>query len=150
MVSILEEAQSQVARFVNSAMVLAYWQIGRELVESRQGGAERAGYGAQMLVSRIAPASSSASRLEVLSARLQERVGRGYSTTNLRYFRTFYKAYADRSPTIRHIGSGEFGGSPSSDSGHGRRKIRHIGSGVLGDLESASWRVTGACSKLVA
>jgi len=35
--------------------------------------------------------------LEVLSARLRERVGRGYSTTNLRYFRTFYLAYRDRS-----------------------------------------------------
>lgn len=38
---------------------------------------------------------------------LLTRVGRGYSTTDLRYFRAFYLAYRDRRPEIRHIGSGE-------------------------------------------
>ena len=38
--------------------------------------------------------------LEALSARLQERVGRGYSVRNLRYFRSFYQAYIDREPSI--------------------------------------------------
>ena len=32
---------------------------------------------------------------------------RGFSTTNLRYFRSFFLAYANRRPAIRHIGSGE-------------------------------------------
>ena len=32
-VDILEEARSHVARTVNSAMVVAYWLIGREIVE---------------------------------------------------------------------------------------------------------------------
>lgn len=31
----------------------------------------------------------------------------GYSTTNLRYFRTFYLTYCRREPQIRHITSGE-------------------------------------------
>jgi predicted nuclease of restriction endonuclease-like (RecB) superfamily len=87
-VTILEQARSQVVRSVNSAMVLAYWQIGRELVEFHQRGARRAGYGDQ--------------QLEALSARLHERVGRGFSVTNLRYFRLFYQSYANREPTIRH------------------------------------------------
>jgi hypothetical protein len=87
-VSILENARAEVVRSVNSAMVIAYWQIGSELVESHQGGARRAGYGDQLL--------------EVISTRLEERVGRGYSVTNLRYFRLFYQTYADREPTIRH------------------------------------------------
>jgi hypothetical protein len=67
-------------RTVNSTMVLAYWYIGREIVEFVQRGAKRAEYGEQVL--------------EALSARLQERVGRGYSVRNLRYFRSFYQAYA--------------------------------------------------------
>lgn len=87
-VSILENARSQVARTVNSAMVLAYWQIGREIVEFIQHGSSRAEYGEQVL--------------EALSARLHRRVGRGYSATNLKYFRLFYQAFADRSPEIRH------------------------------------------------
>jgi predicted nuclease of restriction endonuclease-like (RecB) superfamily len=87
-VSILEEARAEVVRSVNSAMVLAYWQIGREIVEYYQAGAVRAEYGDQLL--------------KVLSARLQRRVGRGYSVTNLRYFRLFYQTYAKREATIRH------------------------------------------------
>jgi predicted nuclease of restriction endonuclease-like (RecB) superfamily len=85
--AILEEARSGVVRTVNSTMVLAYWHVGREVVEFVQRGAKRAEYGEQVL--------------EVLSARLQERVGRGYSVRNLRYFRSFYQAYADREPLIR-------------------------------------------------
>jgi hypothetical protein len=95
-VAILEEARAQVVRSVNNAMVLAYWHVGRELVEFHQGGAERAGYGEQLF--------------DHVSSQLLRRVGRGYSTTNLRYFRTFYLAYRDRAPTIRHIRGGESGG----------------------------------------
>ncbi len=44
-VSILEEARSNVVRAVNSNMVMAYWLIGREIVEEIQGGDKRAEYG---------------------------------------------------------------------------------------------------------
>ena len=90
--SILEQARRNVVRAVNSNMVLAYWLIGREIVQALQGGESRAEYGKQ--------------RIEDLSARLKSQFGRGFSTTNLRYFRTFYMVYADRLPEIRHIGSG--------------------------------------------
>ena len=43
------------------------------------------------------------------------------STTNLRYFRTFYTAYSNRVPEIRHIACGEFKASEK----------RHTQSGVL-------------------
>ncbi len=92
-VAILDEARSQVVRAVNSSMVLAYWHIGREIVQFVQRGAKRAGYGDQVL--------------EALSTRLLERVGRGYSLRNLRYFRSFYQLYADREPCVRD--GGEFG-----------------------------------------
>jgi hypothetical protein len=75
-VEIIEQAQTRVVRAVNSAMVLAYWHIGREIVEFVQQGSARAEYGEQVL--------------EALSDHLQVRLGRGYSVTNLRYFRLFY------------------------------------------------------------
>jgi len=36
--SILEQARSNVVRSVNSNMVLAYWLVGREIVQEFQGG----------------------------------------------------------------------------------------------------------------
>ena len=40
--AILDDARSRVARSVNSAMVHAYWHVGREIVEVEQSGKERA------------------------------------------------------------------------------------------------------------
>jgi hypothetical protein len=91
--TILEQARANVVRAVNSNMVLAYWLIGREIVQEIQGGGKRAAYGDKLLDS--------------LSKRLTERYGRGFSTSNLRYFRSFYRTYSDRIPEIRQIGSGE-------------------------------------------
>ena len=42
---IIESARGRVARSVNSAMVQAYWLIGREIVEIEKQGKKRAGYG---------------------------------------------------------------------------------------------------------
>ena len=81
-VGILEQARANVVRAVNSQMVLAYWLIGREIVQELQEGKGRAAYGRQVLGS--------------LSCRLIERYGEGFSETSLRYFRAFYLAYADR------------------------------------------------------
>jgi len=119
-VHILEDARLQVVRAVNSSMVLAYWQIGREIVEFVQLGATRAEYGEQVL--------------EELSTRLRARVGRGYSTTNLRYLRTFYLAFRDRTPEIRHIGSGESKRSRKTSASN----IRHTRGGVSGLLSNAA------------
>ena len=90
----LHEARARIVRAVNNEMVLTYWHIGRELVEHVQGGDGRAGYGDEVI--------------ESLSARLTEAFGRGFSTTNLRYFRNLFTAYRDRVPEIRHITGGEF------------------------------------------
>ncbi|MBF0245706.1 MAG: DUF1016 domain-containing protein, partial [Planctomycetes bacterium] len=87
-VSILEEARGNVVRAVNTSMVTAYWLIGREIVQEIQGGEERAEYGKQII--------------DNLSAQLTARYGKGFSTTNLKYFRLFYHAYPDRLAGIRH------------------------------------------------
>jgi len=85
---ILDQARSNVARSVNTNMVLAYWLIGREIVQELQGGEDRAEYGKQVV--------------ENLSARLTQKYGRGFSATNLKYFRLFYQAFSDRLEAIRH------------------------------------------------
>lgn len=120
-VAIIEAARSRVLRNVNSEMVLSNWQIGREIVEYVQRGERRAEYGEEVI--------------EDLSQQLRSRIGRGYSSTNLRYFRTFYIAYRERRPEIRHIGSGE---SKSNATSGTARKIRHKRSGVsLATLDPA-------------
>ena len=81
-VDILEEARSHVARTVNSAMVVAYWLIGREIVEEEQKGQKRADYGKALL--------------QELSRRLSKRYGGGFSVTTLQDCRKFYLTYAQR------------------------------------------------------
>lgn len=48
--AILDESRSRVARSINTAMVHAYWHIGREIVEVERHGAERAGYGEGLMM----------------------------------------------------------------------------------------------------
>ncbi|MCX6867129.1 MAG: DUF1016 N-terminal domain-containing protein [Verrucomicrobia bacterium] len=121
MASILEQARGNVVRAVNTNMVLAYWLIGREIVQEIQGGGGRAAYGRQVL--------------DDLSRKLTKRYGAGFSETSLKYFRTFYLVYADRSIQIRHpLGDESTSiphetpiGRPSGDllSSHRRRQPDH-------------------------
>lgn len=92
-VTILEDARQRVVRSVNSQMVLAYWLIGREIVQALQGGGERASYGQGLL--------------EGLSNELTQRFGRGFSATNLKNCRLFYQAYQNHQPEIRQMASDE-------------------------------------------
>ena len=48
-VFILEKARANVVRAINNNMVIAYWLIGREIVQEIQGGEERAEYGKQII-----------------------------------------------------------------------------------------------------
>jgi len=76
---ILESARAGAARSVNTAQVVAYWLIGREIVEEEQKGRRRARYGEELLAG--------------LSARLTGEFGRGYSVHNLKFIRQFYLEY---------------------------------------------------------
>ena len=65
---ILDGAQSNVSRSVNTEMVRAYWLIGQAIVEDEQHGTERAGYGEQIiqsLAARLKPKDSKASAIEI-------------------------------------------------------------------------------------
>jgi predicted nuclease of restriction endonuclease-like (RecB) superfamily len=81
-VSILEQARGNVIRAVNSSMVMAYWLIGREIVQELQGGEERAEYGKHVI--------------EALSSRLTDAYGKGFSVQTLWNFRLFYQTFPDR------------------------------------------------------
>ncbi len=109
-VSVLEQARSNVVRAVNSEMIIAYWLIGREIVQEIQSGEKRAEYGKQVI--------------KDLSIRLNKKYGKGFSTTNLWYFRQFYLVYSSREPMISHKACGE--------SGEGDKL--HKDCGVLDDL----------------
>lgn len=76
---IVDAARGHAARSVNSAMVHAYWMIGRDIVEVEQAGAKRAGYGDDLL--------------ERLGAQLARRLGKGFSARTLRRIRQFYLLY---------------------------------------------------------
>ena len=88
-VAILETARGHVVKTVNTQTVVAYWLIGREIVEALQKGEARAEYGARVI--------------DDLSLRLTDRYGAGFSPTNLKYFRTFFLAFSDRRPQIGHL-----------------------------------------------
>lgn len=90
-VAILDQAKINVVRSVNTNMVLAYWLIGREIVQEFQG-ADRAEYGKQVV--------------ETLSEQLLSAYGKGYSVANLKNFRQFYIVYSGRTP-IRYLTGSE-------------------------------------------
>jgi len=76
---ILVEARSTACRAVNSAMVLAYWNIGCLITEEEQQGIARAGYGEYLI--------------KQLATRLTQDFGKGFSESNLKYFRQFYQSF---------------------------------------------------------
>jgi predicted nuclease of restriction endonuclease-like (RecB) superfamily len=76
---VLKQARSSAWQAVNSAMVTAYWEIGKVIVEKEQEGKERAKYGKSLI--------------EKLSERLAKEFGRGFSASNIWDMRIFYLTY---------------------------------------------------------
>lgn len=74
--NVLRNARRKACRAVNFAMVEAYWNIGRMIVEEEQRGKARAEYGKALIRS--------------LSERLTSEFGAGFGVTNLAYFKQFY------------------------------------------------------------
>ena len=91
--SIVEAARGQVARSVNTAMVHAYWLIGREIVEVEQKGEKRAEYGKELMTH--------------LATKLTARFGRGFGVATLRRVRQFYLAYPEGSDFVDKLNGDE-------------------------------------------
>ena len=83
---ILLEARNKVYQTANFAMVEAYWNIGKSIVE-QQGGEEKAEYGVRLIAE--------------LSKQMSTDFGKGFTVANLKNMRQFYltfpKSYALRS-----------------------------------------------------
>jgi predicted nuclease of restriction endonuclease-like (RecB) superfamily len=79
--TILTQARQKAYAAVNFAMVEAYWEIGRRIVEEEQQGKERAEYGAFLI--------------KELSKQLIAEFGKGFTVANLKNFRQFYLAFPD-------------------------------------------------------
>ena len=71
-------ARSKVYQTANFAMVEAYWNIGKSIIEE-QGGNEKAEYGAGLL--------------KELSKQMTHDFGKGFTVTNLKYMRQFYLTF---------------------------------------------------------
>ena len=78
---ILRAAQAKTYTAINSAMVEAYWLVGKRIVEEEQQGKERAEYGRQII--------------KTLSKELRAEFGAGFSERTLRNFRQFYMIFKD-------------------------------------------------------
>lgn len=83
---VLESARNLVYKTANSAMVQAYWQVGKLIVE-KQGGESKAEYVSELL--------------KELSKELTRDFGKGFTLANIKNMRQFYltfpKSYAVRS-----------------------------------------------------
>ena len=74
-----QSAKSKIISAVNTEMLHAYWQIGKDIIEFEQGGKLKAEYGKQLL--------------ENLAKDLSLRYGQGFSRSNLNYMRLLYNKY---------------------------------------------------------
>lgn len=74
--NILTAAKNNAVKAVNFSMVIAYWQIGKRIVEEEQGGSKRATYGESIL--------------KELSHKLTVDFGKGFDERELRKIRQFY------------------------------------------------------------
>ena len=88
---ILAQARQKAYTAVNTAMVEAYWLIGKRIVEEEQNGKERAAYGKEVI--------------KIVSLELTKEFGKGFSETNIKYFRQFFNCFPE---LIRHSLSDKF------------------------------------------
>jgi hypothetical protein len=75
--TVLVTARQKAYAAVNSAMVEAYWDIGRQIMEAQEG--QRAEYGTGLI--------------KYLAERLTKEFGKGFTATNLKYMRQFYAVF---------------------------------------------------------
>ncbi len=88
---ILSQARQKAYTAVNTAMVEAYWLIGKRIVEEEQNGKDRAAYGKEVIKN--------------VSLELTKEFGKGFSETNVKYFRQFFNSFPE---FIRHSLSDKF------------------------------------------
>ena len=78
---IIISTRNSIRSSVNSAMVIAYWNIGKIIVEDQLKGATRAQYGKSIL--------------KDLSEKLTEEFGKGFNIRNLQHMKRFYELFGN-------------------------------------------------------
>jgi hypothetical protein len=86
---IIEEARNLSYQTVNFAMVKAYWDIGRVIVEEEQRGKARADYGSYLI--------------KELSKKLLQNLGKGFDISNLKNMRQFYLVFPNGDALRRQL-----------------------------------------------
>jgi len=87
--NLIISAHTTVARGVDLVQVRTNFEIGRRIFEQEQKGKERATYGKEVI--------------KALAARLTGEFGKGFSTSNLAYMRSFYLLYQERMPIFQSV-----------------------------------------------
>lgn len=105
---ILFEARTKVVREIDRIQVLAYWEIGREIVEFEQKGKMRAEYGKELIVR--------------LAKDMTYKFGRGFGKSNLFLMRQFYLMYPKKFQTV----SGKLFDTQKFRTAYGISKINKI------------------------
>lgn len=83
----LVNSREKVVAAVNHEMVIAYWHIGKYIVDYEQSGSEKSLYGSQLL--------------QNLSKDLSLELGKGFSRSNLNYMRQLFLVFP-KSETLSH------------------------------------------------
>ena len=88
-IDLIRYSRHMASRQVDQIQLLAYFNIGRRIVEVEQAGKERAAYGKKVIAS--------------LSQALTEQFGKGFSVDTLENMRKFYLTYQNRisEPAVR-------------------------------------------------
>ena len=77
--NLVEEVKSSLSNEINKSIIYVYWNIGRIIVSNENEFNNRLEYGKEIL--------------KGLSDELTKYLGKGYSISNLKYMRIFYKTY---------------------------------------------------------
>ena len=83
--TVLATARQKAYTAINSAMVEAYWDIGRQIMEAQEG--QRAEYGTGLI--------------KYLAERLSKEFGKGFDESSLRRMRQFFQVFPIRA-SLRH------------------------------------------------
>ena len=83
---IINESRNNVRNYVNTTILIAYWNIGKKIVEF-QGGEDKAKYGDKVI--------------SELSKQMTHDFGKGYNISSLKRMRQFYLAFP-KGATVRH------------------------------------------------
>lgn len=78
-INLVNEIKSNLANEINKSIVYVYWNIGKIIVLNESEYNNRLEYGKEVL--------------KGISNELTKHIGKGYSVSNLKYMRMFYKAY---------------------------------------------------------